>query len=626
MPSVPFLQRLDSGRPILADGAMGTMLHRRGLPMATCFDAINLTDPNRVYDVHMAYLQAGADMIETNTFGANRLKLAEHALEDRVVEVNRTAVEIAKRAVRDSGREAYIAGSVGPLGPKMRPYGPVSKEEARAIFREQIAALTEAGADVILMETFADHLELLEALGAARAVAPQTPVITQATFAQDDHTITGFLPAKVAYDLYRAGADVIGVNCSGGPSQLSNILQTMKSSIPKARLSAMPNAGYPEAVGGRVMYSASAEYFGNYALTLQAIGARVLGGCCGSTPEHIAEMRRAIDAAAEGRRALPLLGTVEVINREPEAPAENDYPTVLAERFADGHFTVTVEMRPPRGFNVEKMLRSAHLLRDAGAHILNIADTPAAQMRMSPYAAAHLVQSQVGVETVLHFPTRGRNLLRVQGDLLAAHAMGLRNVFVTMGDPVKIGDYPHANDSYDIVPSKLIALIKHNMNHGVDQAGNSIGASASFTVGCALNMGADDLDHEIKVLGNKLAAGADFALGQAVFEPERIERFLARYQEINGEAFKLPVLLGVMPLFSLKHAAFINNEIPGITIPDHILKRIEDAGDDARYEGVKIAQELMLACAPYVNGAYILPAFGHYDLAAEVVSAIPVTA
>lgn len=626
MPNVPFLQRVDAGRPILADGAMATLLHRRGLPMATCFDAVNLSDPARVYEVHLAYLEAGADLIETNTFGANRVKLEEHELADKVAEINAAAVAIARRAVADSGRDAYVAGSVGPLGVRLRPYGPISKEEARDAFFEQIAALAEAGADVILMETFADHLELLEALAAARAAAPLLPVITQATFAQDDRTLTGFAPAKVAYDLFRAGADIVGVNCSGGPSQIFNILQVMRASVPNARLSAMPNAGYPEAIGGRVMYPASAEYFGDYALDLQAIGACIIGGCCGSTPDHIASMRRAIDAAAEGKRSLPSIGIIELINGERESSSGPDAPTDLSERFADGRFTVTVEMRPPRSFSVEKLLRSARLLRDAGAHILDIADTPAAQMRMSPYAAAHLVQTQVGVETVLHFPTRGRNLVRIQGDLLAAHAMGLRNVFVTMGDPVKIGDYPDANDSYDIVPSKLIALIKHNMNHGVDQAGNSIGAPATFTVGCALNMGADDLDHEIKVLGNKLEAGADFALGQAIFEPERIERFLRRYEQITGKTFNLPVLLGVMPLFSLKHALFMHNEIPGITIPDSIMKRIEDAGEDAPAEGVRIAQELMRATAPYVNGAYILPAFGRYDLAAEVVASMSVTA
>lgn len=624
MPKLPFLERLDSGIPVVADGAMATQLHRSGLPMATCFEAVNLADPDKIYAVHSAYLAAGAELLETNTFGANRQKLSEHGLSDKLAEINGAAVEIARRAIADSGRDAYIAGSMGPLGQKIRPYGPISREDARGMFFEQAAALIAAGVDVILLETFADHHELLEALAAVRLVSPDVPVVTHATFASDDRTLTGFTPAKVAADLVRAGADVIGVNCAGGPAQISHILETMHTCVPRARLSAMPNAGFPESVNGRVMYPASAEYFGDYALTFQALGARIVGGCCGSTPDHIAAMRRAIDAAARGERSLPIIHVEEAaVSEDQIAPAA---PTDFAERLASGQFTVTVEMAPPRSFSVERLIRSAHLLRDAGAHILDVADTPAARMRMSPYAVAHVIQSQVGVETVLHFPTRGRNLLRIQGDLLAAHALGLRNVFVTMGDPTRIGDYPDANDSYDIVPSKLIGLIKHSMNRGVDQAGNSIGAPASFTVGCALNMGADNLDHEIKILGAKLAAGADFALGQPVYEPWRIERFLTRYEQVTGRVFDLPVLLGVLPLFSLRHAQFLHNEIPGIVIPETILSRMEQAGDDAPYEGVRVAQELLQATASYVRGAYIIPAFGRYDLAAEVVAATPVRA
>jgi len=625
MPRIPFLQRIDCDLPLLGDGAMGTQLHKAGLPITSSFDVINLTNPDQVYAVHKAYIDAGAELIETNTFGANHFKLSEHGYGDKVAEVCRAAVDIAQRAIADSGREdVYLAGSVGPLGPKMRPFGSISKEDAREAFAEQIRALAEAGVDVILLETFADHHELMEALGAARTVAPTLPLIAHATFAGDDRTLSGFTPARVAYDLYRAGADVLGVNCSGGPSQLAAVLQTMRTCVPKARLSVMPNAGFPESVGGRVMYPATAEYFGDYALTFQTLGARVIGGCCGTTPEHISAMRRALDDARDGLRDFPAIQFLEQPSAEESGPILR--PTDLAERLLAGKFTVTVEMSPPRSFNIEKLVRSARLLRDAGAHILDIADTPAARMRMSPYAAAHLIQAEVGVETVLHFPTRGRNLLRIQGDLLAAHAMGLRNVFVTMGDPTKIGDYPDANDSYDIVPSKLITLIKHSMNNGVDQAGNSIGAPAGFLVGCALNMGADDLDHEIKILGNKLSAGADFALGQPVFEPWRIERFLNRYEEINGESFKLPVLIGVMPLYSLKHAQFLHNEVPGITIPESIFKQLEDAGEDAPMTGVAIAQDLLRACAPLVAGAYVIPSFGRYELAAEVVSAIPVTA
>ncbi|MCU0498812.1 MAG: bifunctional homocysteine S-methyltransferase/methylenetetrahydrofolate reductase [Anaerolineae bacterium] len=620
MPKLSFSQRLQQPQPILADGAMGTMLHQRGIEMHLAFDALNLTDPEFVFEIHRAYLHAGAELIETNTFGANRFKLTEHGYADQVDTINRAGVAIAQRAIRDIGEpDRYIAGSVGPLGVRLKPYGRITTEEAIEAFVEQIGALVDAGVDAIIFETFADHTELLLALKAARQVAPSIPVICQATFAPDDRTLPGFTPSKVAFDLYKAGADVIGVNCSGGPSQISNILTTMRQCVPDAKLSVMPNAGYPEAIGGRIMYPATADYFGDYALTFKAIGASIIGGCCGTTPAHIRAMREALD---DPSKPLPEISVIEMNGDESDQKPER--PTDLARRLASGHFTITVEIAPPRSYTVDKLLRSARLLRDAGADILDVADTPAARMRMSPWAVSHLIQSQVGIETVLHFPTRGRNLLRIQGDLLAAHAMDLRNLFVTMGDPTKIGDYPDAMDNYDIVPSKLIALIKHNMNTGVDQAGNSIGKPTNFTVGCALNMFADDLDREIKVLGDKLAAGADFALGQAVFEPEKIERFLRRYEELRGEPFRLPVLIGIMPLYNLKHATFLHNEVPGIVIPDTILKQMEDAGDRGPEVGVKIAQNILREIQGLVAGAYIIPAFSKYELAAEVISAVSV--
>ncbi len=598
---------------------MGTLLNARGIPMNTCFDQLNLLHPEHVEAIHRDYIAAGAELIETNTFGANRFKLAECGLADQVETVNRAGVEIARRAAARHDH-VYIAGSVGPSGVRIKPYGRVSIEDAQDAFRTQIAALANAGADAILLETFADLDELLLAITVARESG--LPVIAQATFASDDRTLIGHTPSKVAYDLYKSGADVIGVNCSGGPSQIAGILQAMHQSVPSARFSAMPNAGFPEAVGGRVMYPATADYFGDYALTFRAIGASIIGGCCGTTPAHIAAMRTALDDAAAQKRALP-----QITVSDPNGDDDNTEPlrpTGLAQRLADGRFTITVEIAPPRSFTIDKLVRSARSLRDAGAHILDVADTPAARMRMSPWAVCHVLQAQVGIETVLHFPTRGRNLLRIQGDLLAAHALQLRNLFVTMGDPTRIGDYPEAMDGYDIVPSKLIGVIKQNLNAGMDQAGNSIGKPTAFHVGCALNMFNDDLDREIRVLGDKLEAGADFALGQAVFEPQRIEQFLRRYEQINAAPFRMPVLMGIMPLFSLKHAQFLHNEVPGVTIPPHIMKRIEAAGENAAQEGVRIAQELLHEVQGLVSGAYIIPAFGRYDLAAEVVSAVAV--
>ncbi len=614
-----FLERLKSGVPMLGDGAMGTLLHNRGgLAVNTCFEALNLEDPDLVYGVHCDYVRAGSDLIETNTFGANRYRLAEPGLSDQVDAINRAAVAIAQRAASEcSQHPVYIAGSVGPLGVQLRPYGRLTHDEAQQAFAEQMRALAEAGVDLFQLETFTNHDELLIAVKAARQVAPQLPVIAHATFNRDGVTYTGANPARVASDLYQAGADVIGVNCGSGPADISQILHIMRKAVPEAYFSAMPNAGFPEAVGGRIIYTATADYFGDYVPVFCSEGASVVGGCCGTTPDHIRAMRAALDNPPV--QAAP----VQVV----EADSDEDqhkpvHPTALAERLKDGRFTITVEVAPPRSFTADSVLRAARRLRAAGANMLNIADTPAARMKMSAWALCHLMQTDVGMETVLHFPTRGRNLLRIQGDLLAAHALGLRNIFVTMGDPTRIGDYPDAMDAYDIVPSKLIDLLKHHMNAGTDMAGHSIGTPTSFTVGCALNMAADDPDHEIKVLRKKLESGSDFALGQPVFDPPRLVQFIEHYEKTEGKPFDLPVLMGVMPLYSLRQAHFLHNEVPGITIPDHIFQRLEAAGEDAHKEGVQIAIELMEQMHRYVQGAYIIPAFGRYNLAAEVVNAV----
>ncbi len=616
MATIPFLERLKQEQPLLADGAMGTMLHQQGVPFTDCFDELNLTHPEQVARVHRAYIEAGAELIETNTFGANRYKLAKHGLDHRAADINSAGVRLARRVMDASFREGvYLAGSVGPLGVRLKPFGRVAVEEARAAFVEQISAL--AGVDVILLETFSDRIELLEAIAAARQAAPGVPVIAQMTFAQDDRTLLGDLPAQVARDLHHAGADVIGVNCGGGPEQLSRILQAMRQAVPEAVFSAMPNAGLPESIGGRTMYPATSAYFADYALTFQAIGASVIGGCCGTTPEHIAAMRQALDDPA---RSLPHIAVLEAAGDEHAFVPER--PTELARKLAAKQFVVTVEVSPPRSFVPQKLLASAQLLQEAGADMVDVADSPTARMRMSPWAVCHFLQTRLNLETVLHFPTRGRNLLRVQGDLLAAHALGLRNLFVVMGDPTKIGDYPEAMDNYDVAPSALIGVVKHKLNHGVDQAGNSIGQPTTFTVGCALNMGATDVDHEISTLRKKLANGADFAIGQVVFDPAVIERFHKRYEELEGQPFTLPVLLSVAPLYSLKHALFLHNEVPGISIPDAVLKRMEDAGENAPAEGVKIAGEVLRDLRGLVQGAYIIPAFGKYELAAEVIDTL----
>lgn len=625
----PFLERIHEKQPLLADGAMGTLMHARGVPAEDCFERYNLTRPTLLSEIHRAYIQAGAEMIETNTFGANRLRLAEYGLDDQLEAINRAGVALALAAVtahkaaNPNARDVYVAASVGPLGAGLQPYGRLKHDDARLIFVEQISVLAKAGAHVILFETFTDLTELLLALEAARIAAPALPVICQMTFGRDDRTThSGHLPGAVARALRDAKADVIGVNCSGGPAQISRIVQLMRQAAPDAVFSGMPNAGFPQTVGGRTMYAATFEYFAEYALTVKALGVTIIGGCCGTTPEHIAAMRTALD---DNSRPLPQIHFTDAQGHTDEEHSDDaDHPTELAYKLMNGKFVVSVEVKPPRSHNLDRLVQSAQLLVDAGADVLNIADSPTAQMRVSPWAVCNMVQNRLGIETILHFPTRGRNLLRIQGDLLGAHALGMRNIFVVMGDPTRIGDYPDAMDNYDIVPSGLIKLIKQRMNSGVDQAGNSLGQPTSFTVGCALNMGADNPDKEIDVLRKKMEAGADFALSQAVFEPHIAENFLRRYEELEGHRLQLPVLMGVMPLYSLKHARFLDNEIPGINIPPAILKRIEDAGDEAAAEGVKIAQELLRDMKDFVQGAYILPAFGRYELAAQVIDAVAV--
>lgn len=617
MPKLSFSERLAQPKPILGDGAIGTLLVQRGnLSLSKCFDQLNLTQPALVEGTHSDYIEAGSELIETNTFGANRFKLAEYGLTDSVSIINQAGVRLARQAADKSDNDVYVAGAVGPLGVSLKPYGRVSQEEGQNAFKEQIRALLEEGVDALLFETFNNHDELIVAIESARELDADIPIIAQATFSTNTITSTGHNPARVASDLHQTGATVIGVNCGTGPSQISQILQSMHNAVPEAQFSALPNAGFPMTVGGRAMYPATAEYFGDYALTFEAIGAQIVGGCCGTTPQHIASMRQALD---DPSRAVPEIHVVQTA--EKELSVQNVHPTDLAQRLQDGKFTITVEMTPPRGYDTEKVLREARLLRDAGAFAIDVADTPAAKMKMSAWAVSHLLQEHVGIETVLHFPTRGRNILRVQGDLLAAHALGLRNLFVTMGDPTRIGDYPDAMDSYDIVPSKLISVIKHDLNQGKDMAGSSIGVPTHFNVGCALNMAADNIDREIKILLNKLEGGADFALGQAVFDPPRIERFLKRYKEITGEDFNLPVIMGLIPLHHLKFARFLHNEVPGINIPDAIFERLANAGDDSKAVGTQIAIELMRDMRDYVQGAYVIPG-GRYKTAATIVDAL----
>lgn len=618
-----FLDRLAQG-PLLADGAMGTMLHAQGVAFDHSFDALNLLQPGVVADVHRAYIDAGADLIVTNTFGANRYKLAPAGLGERVAEVNRAAVTLARRVVDASFKNVLVAGDVGPLGVRLAPFGRVKPEQAYAAFHEQISALVEAGVDVILIETMSDLYEVRAAVEAAQAVGG-VPVIATMTFTRDDRTLLGDNPAHVGAELARLRADLIGVNCSSGPAQVLRLLHALRQAAPQARFLVKPNAGWPEHVSGRIMYPATPEYFGEYAAAFVEAGASIVGGCCGTTPTHIAAMRRGLDAPP-GPRAERLAGEVVEVERRDDLAAP-DQPTHLAQQLAAGRFVVGVEMDPPRGFSPHKLLAGAHLLAEAGADVINVADSPMARMRMSAWAAAHLIHREVGLETVLHFPTRGRNLLRVQGDLLAAHALGVRNVFVVMGDPTAIGDYPNANDNYDVVPSGLIKLIKQGFNAGVDAAGAAIGQPTSFLVGCAVNLAAADPAKEIRTLHKKIAAGADFGLTQPVYEAALARDFIARYTAEYGP-LGLPLLVGVLPLFNARHAAFLHNEVPGIVIPEALRDRMAAAGEGApaAAEGVALAIDLLAELRDLVQGVYLMPPFGRFDLAAEILDRVKVKA
>lgn len=607
---------LKSEVPLLSDGAMGTMLHAHGATFEQCFDQLNLTAPEKVAAIHQAYIDAGADIILTNTFGANPYKLADHGLQHLVGEINQAGVRLAAEVIAAAGRYVLLAGDIGPLGVRLVPYGRVSKDAAGSAFGEQTRALVKAGVDVLVIETMTDLQELLVAIRAVRQFS-DVPVIASMTFTRDDRTLLGDTPSRVAKSLQKAGVDVIGVNCSGGPAQLLRIVRTIHEEAPDFPLWVKPNAGWPEQVGGRIMYPATPEYFAESVWAFVEAGVSILGGCCGTTPQHIAAMRKAIDQGPppatiihEHLERLPAVGETMLPNQASR----------LSQALAAGKFIFAVEMDPPRGLSTHRLLAGAELLAETGADVINVADSPMARMRMSPWAVCALIQDIVKVETTLHFPTRGRNLLRVQGDLLAAHALGIRNIFVVMGDPTSIGDYPDAMDNYDVVPSGLIKLIRQNFNTGVDVAGTDIGEPTSFFVGGALNLTPQDPEREMKVLRRKLKAGVNFFLTQPVFNPEAAFTFLHEYEDNYGP-LPVPVLVGLLPLYGERHAHFLHNEVPGISIDEAIVEKLRKAGHQSPHVGVEIAIDLIAHMQSWVQGVYVMPAFNRYDLAADIVAA-----
>ncbi len=609
-----FLQLVAAEKPLLADGAMGTLLHERGISFESCFDALNLTDPRVVGDVHREYIEAGAQIILTNTFGANAYKLRKHGMVDKLHAINTAGVELARRIVMASFKDVLIAGDIGPLGVRLAPFGRVLPEEAQRIFSEQIKALIEADIDLLIFETMTDLYEIREAIYAAKALSPHIPIVASMTFTRDDRTLLGDNPRKVAKALKTYGADVIGINCSGGPNQLLRILREMRSILPDEKYWVKPNAGWPEQMGGRIFYPASADYFGDYARSFWKAGVDVIGGCCGTTPDHIAAMRKSLNS----KQSIEPNG---IKFQSAEIPVEEKAhikPTILAQKLSKGKFVIAVEMNPPRGLSTHKLLAGSSLLADAGADVIDVADSPMARMRMSPWAVCSLIQRKSKIETVLHFPTRGRNLLRVQGDLLAAHALDVRNIFVVMGDPTAIGDYPDAMDNFDLAPSGLVKLIKQGFNTGVDHAGAEIGQPTSFFAGCALNLTAPDPQRELRVLRRKIKGGADFVLTQPIYSTEPLDEFRALYEEKYGQ-FPIPILVGILPLASDRHAAFLQQEVPGIHIPEPIHKRMRSTGEESAQEGIRTAIELISQLKDHAGGIYLMPAFNRFDYAAEII-------
>jgi len=602
----PFHARLGRG-PLVCDGAMGTLLYARGVPFDHCFDELNVSQRELVLSVHLDYLRAGAEMVETNTFGANAVRLAAHGLADRVRDFNRHGAKLAKEARDIFGRPVLIAGSVGPLGRPVAPYGRITPPEARAAFRAQIDALVEGGVDLLILETFADLTEILEAMRAARE-ACDLPVIAQMTFTEDGRTRYGHSPAEIVAALEGLGADVIGANCSVGPVPMLEVIQQM-AAVARTPLSAQPNAGFPTLVEGRYLYLSSPEHVAAYARKMVASGALVVGGCCGTTPEHIAAVVRAVADLQPGDAAGP--ATLSPVSAPDAPPRAVDEPSDLARRLGRA-FVISVEVDPPKGLDATKDLEGARLLKEAGADVIDVGDSPIGRVRMSALAMCFLIQQHAGIETIIHFTTRDRNLVGLQADLIGAHAIGVRNVLALTGEPPR-GDYPNVTAVYDVDSAGLMRIIKQ-FNEGLDLSGKSIGHPARFLIGGALDMHPATLDRELPRLERKLEAGVDFLMSQPIYEPEVLDAFEQRVGRLP-----VPILVGVLPLQSFRHAEFLHNEVPGITIPQSVRDRMQAAGNAGREEGMRLARDLLLALLGRIDGAYLMPSFGRYEVVAALV-------
>ncbi|ACO33263.1 MULTISPECIES: bifunctional homocysteine S-methyltransferase/methylenetetrahydrofolate reductase [Acidobacterium] len=612
------LKEIFGDRPVLCDGAMGTSLYARGIFINRCFDELNLSQPELVRSVHEDYLQAGAEIIETNTFGANAIRLRRYGLQDKVAEINQAGARIARAAVAQladkQAGNAWVAGSVGPLGVRLEPLGKVGLDEAQAIFAEQIEGLVAGGVDLLVIETMPALNEAQQAIRAARAVAPELPVIAMVTVDEESRCLDGTAPEVAAARLAGWGADAVGVNCSTGPAAVLTAIECMAEAT-DLPLAAMPNAGMPRAVDGRNIYLCSPEYMASFARKFHKSGVQFLGGCCGTTPNHIRAMKSFLRASEAQKAAVQHSRSAPIVTETPPAPIEQR--SRLGQMIHDRTFVTMVEIVPPRGIDCQKEIDGATMLAGLGVHVINVPDSPRASARMSAQSLCIQLQQKSGIETLLHYTCRDRNVLSIQSDLLGASSIGLRNILCLTGDPPKLGNYPDATAVFDVDAIGLVNIVRR-LNHGLDIGGNPIGASTGFTIGCAANPGVPDIDNEVRRFAYKVEAGAEYAITQPVFDLRILESFLKRI-----EGFRIPVIAGIWPLTSLRNAEFMRNDLR-VSVPDSILLRMQQAATPelARAEGIRIAQEMLETARPMVEGVQVSAPFGRYTAAAEVLAGI----
>jgi len=615
-----FLNELTS-EGILADGAIGTEIYARGIFINRCYDALNLSNPEIIRDIHKSYLDAGARMVETNTFTANRLALAAHGLEAQVGDINRAGVKLAQAIVGD---DAYVAGSVGPASWAKKDEV-FDVEELEDVFREQMQILVDSGVDVLLLETFTNLDELKHALEVAKSITDK-PVITSVSLKYlGEGEFAGLQPEDAAMQLDGWGADVIGVNCCDGPQGVFEAMRRMVNNTEKP-LSAMPNAGLPKIVHGRTLYLASPEYFAEYARRYAQLGVQLIGGCCGTTPAHIGEMKKYLKSVKLGTRVEQDISVVRDVEEKPKhgqklppaiPPAEKSpFGALLGTKFA-----VSVEVDPPLGIDASKAIEGTRILKDMGVDAINIADGPRAMARMSPMALATLIKDQVGMETIVHYCCRDRNLLGMQMDLIGAEALGLHNMLIITGDPPKMGHYPDATAVFDIDSVGLIRFV-NNLNSGLDFADRPMKQRTKLLIGCGINPGAIDLDLEVERYRMKVDAGAEFAFSQPIYEPKLLETFLDRTRDIKP----IPIFVGILPLASLRNAEFLHNEVPGMQVPDTIMDLLRKAStkEAQREIGMSVAKETLAHSKQLdaIQGAYIFPPFGNYQAVAKLLEVI----